>query len=142
MKFSVLSLGLLSLSAMSVLFTPAQAQAQCVGVDVPTQIALHGPNDEVNQSSESNFQVEPGCSGSTTVHTGTQVYTGYGDFNQAQTNDQYLGGTSDQSGYADSPGETGPLLFSVPTQVNLNVLPDPAMLDYYSGSYGTGDYSQ
>ena len=140
MKFPVLSLGLLSLSTISVLFTPANAQAQCVGVDVPTQIALHGPNDEVNQSSESTFEVEPGCSGSTTVHTGTQVYTGYGDLNQEQTNYHYLGGSSNQSGYASSV-ETDPLLFSVPTQVDLNVLPDPALLDYYGTSYGTGDYS-
>lgn len=141
MKFPVLSLGLLSLSAMSVLFAPATAQAQCVGVDVPTQIALHGPNDEVNQSSGSAFEVEPGCSGSTTVHTGTQVYTGYGDLNQDQTNYHYLGGSSDQSGYAGSFVETDPLVFSVPTQVNLNVLPDSALLDYYGTSSGTGDYN-
>jgi hypothetical protein len=140
MKFPILSLGLLSLSAMSVLFMPANAQAQCVAVDVPTQIALHGPDDEANQYSESNFVTEPGCSGSSTVHTGTQVYTGYGDINQVQRNDHYLGGAGEQSGYTDG-GYTDPLVFSVPTQVDLNVLPDPALLDYYGNSYEANGYS-
>ncbi len=144
MKFPIFSLGLLSLSAISVVSMPSPAQAVCVGVDVPTQVAVHGQNTEANQQSTSHFEAEPGCFNSTTVHTGTQVYTGNGDIDQAQTNHHYLGG-SDQGGYVEPYVETDPLFFSVPTQVELDVFPDPSLLpdshmqDYYGTSEGSQD---
>lgn len=139
MKFPILSLSLLSLWSLSVVVMPSEAQAVCVGVDVPTQVAIHGQNTQANQQSESNFEAEPGCFGSTTVHTGTQVYTGNGDIDQTQSNSHYLGGSSNPevSPYV----ETDPLFFSVPTQVELDVLPDPSLGGYYGSPDGTFDGS-
>ncbi len=134
MKLPILSLSLLSLSAISIMSMPSEAQAVCVGVDVPTQIAIHDQNTVATQQSESHFEAEPGCFGSTTVHTGTQVYTGNGDIDQTQSNYHYLGGNSEQDAYAESYTDTDPLFFSVPTQVDLNILPDPALYDYYDTS--------
>lgn len=135
MKFPILSLSLLSLSAMSVMVMPSEAQAVCVGVDVPTQVAIHGQGTQATQQSESNFEAEPGCFGSTTVHTGTQVYTGNGDIDQTQSNSHYLGGSDPNvSPYVE---DTDPLFFSVPTQVELDVLPDPALGGYYGNPDGT-----
>ncbi|MGD1899475.1 MAG: hypothetical protein ACFB16_21335 [Phormidesmis sp.] len=139
MKFPILSLGLLSLSALSITIMPSEAQAVCVGVDVATQVAIHGQNTEANQHSESHFEAEPGCFGSTTVHTGTQVYTGQGDIDQSQSNSHYLGG-SDESGADAAPYvDTDPLFFSVPTQVELDVLPDPSTNGYYGTFDGSSD---
>ena len=149
MKFPILSLSLISLSAIFVISIPSEAQAVCVGVDIPTQIAIHGQNTIANQQSESHFEAEPGCFGSTTVHTGTQVYTGNGDIDQTQSNYHYLGGSSEQGAYVEPYiDNTDPLFFSVPTQVELDVLPDPSLLpdpamqDYYGTSEGSqGDFS-
>lgn len=141
MKFKALSIGLLSLSAMSsVLFVSRSAQAVCVGVDVPTQIAIHGVNDEATQYSESQFDVESGCFGSTTVNTGTQVHTGQGDIHQEQVNSHHLGGNDQQNTYVDPYLESvDPFVISVPTQVDLNVLPDSSYLDGYGTDYGFDD---
>jgi len=129
MKFPFLSLSLLSIS--TVVMMPSEAQAVCVGIDVPTQIAIHGQNTQANQQSESHFEADPDCFGSTTVHTGTQVYTGNGDIDQTQSNSHYLGGSDGSN--ANSYVDTDPLFFSVPTQVELDVLPDPSL----GGDYGT-----
>ncbi|MEO1392616.1 MAG: hypothetical protein AAFV90_06870 [Cyanobacteria bacterium J06634_5] len=139
MKFPILSLSLFSLSALSISLLPAEAQAVCVGIDVPTQIAIHGENTEATQQSESHFEAAPGCFGSTTIHTGTQVYTGHGNIDQSQSNSHYLGGSDEQSGYASPYIDDEPLFFSVPTQVDLNVLPDPTLTDYYGTSNGNSD---
>lgn len=139
MKFPILSLSLLSLSALSVSMMPSEAQAVCVGVDVPTQIAIHGEGTEATQQSESNFEAAPGCFGNTTVHTGTQVYTGQGDIEQTQSNSHFLGGADEQGAAASQFVDTDPLFFSVPTQVQLDVLPDPTLTDYYGGN--SNDFS-
>lgn len=140
MKFPILSLGILSLSTMSVLSMPSEAQAVCVGVDVPTQIAIHGEGTEATQQSESNFVADPGCFGNTTVHTGTQVYTGNGDISQTQSNNHILSGADESGAFVEPYVDTNPLFFSVPTQVQLDVLPDSSLSDY--GTFdGTGDGS-
>ena len=131
MTLKVFSLGLLSLSLMPALLAPKPAQAVCVGIDVPTQIVVNGTDDSATQHSESQFEAEPGCFNSTTVNTGTQVYTGQGDVHQEQNNSHYLGG-GDEGYYP----EIDPVLISVPTQVNVNALPESSYLDEYDlGSY-------
>ncbi len=133
MMLKGLSLGLLSLSFVPVLLAPAPALAVCVGIDVPTQIAVHDAESEATQYSESQFEAEPGCFGSTTVNTGTQVHTGQGDIYQEQVNNHQLGGGGgDQSYYP----EIDPVFISVPTQVDVNVLPETSYLDGYDlGGY-------
>lgn len=131
MKFSILSLGLLSLSAASVLSIPSKAQAVCVGVDVPTQIAIHGEGTTAHQQSTSQFGATSDCFGNTTVNTGTQVYTGNGDISQTQDNTHYLSGSDESGAFVEPFVETDNLFFSVPTQVNLDVLPNG---DYYGNN--------
>ncbi len=131
MKLKALSFGLLSLSFMPALLAPKPAHAICVGIDVPTQIAVTSTEAEATQHSESQFEAEPGCFGSTTVSTGTQVYTGQGDVHQEQTNGHYLGG-----GGEEYYPELDPVFISVPTQVEVNVLPESSSLDGYNlGGY-------
>lgn len=131
MAIKLLSLGLFSLSFVPVLLAPKPAQAVCIGIDVPTQIVVHDSEGEATQYSESQFEAEPGCFGSTTVNTGTQVYTGQGDIHQEQINNHHLGGGGE--GYYP---EIDPVFISVPTQVDVNALPESSYLDGYDlGSY-------
>ena len=144
MKFKALSLGLLSLSAISAsalvsALIPSSAHAQCVAVNAPTQIAINGYTDETNQQSAAYMAAEEDCFGSTTTYTGTQVFTGPGDVNQVQNSTHYLGGTYE--GPYEVPS-SDPLFFNVPTQVEVDVLPyDPAFQNYYGTPYSADDYS-
>ena len=131
MTLKARSFGLLSLLCGSALLVPNPAQAVCLGIDLPTQIVVNGAEDSATQYSESQFEADPGCFNSTTVNTGTQVHTGQGDVHQEQINHHQLGG-GDQGYYP----EIDPVFISVPTQVDVNVLPESSYLDEYDfGGY-------
>jgi hypothetical protein len=153
MKRYVLSLGLLSLTSLSIILSGAPAQAVCIGTDVSTQVALHGSPDGVDQDNDASLYAESGCFGSTTTSADTQVYTGSGDnVSQQRESQHYLGGTYESDSYADPYLEGPVLFFPVETQVDVYTPPyDPAFQDtYYGGgvpyslnfdAYGS-DYNQ
>lgn len=135
MKLKSLFIGILPLSFVLTLSMHRTARAVCIGLDIPTQIAIHGAGDESTQYSESQFAAEPGCTDAVTVNTGTQVYSGYGDIHQEQVNYHQLGGGEGSSYYP----ATDPVFVSVPTQINLDVLPDESYWNEYdSDSYSAG----
>ncbi|MGB7087088.1 MAG: hypothetical protein WBD47_16130 [Phormidesmis sp.] len=139
MKFPILSLGLLSLSAMSTLLVPSSAHAFCTSYDVPVQVAVTGSTDDIDQYSESQMVAEEGCYNSHTGNVGVQVYTGPGSVTQEQSSDHYVGGTYDpEAPEAIYVPESDPLFISVPVQVEAEVPPyDPAFQEYY----GTLDHA-
>jgi hypothetical protein len=134
-KHYVLSLGLLSLTALSILLPSGSAQAVCIGTDISTQIALHGSQDGVDQSNDTTLYAEPGCFGSTTTSADTQVYTGSGEnLSQERESQHYLGGTYDSNSYADPYLEGSTLFFPVETQVEVYTPPyDPSFQETYYG---------
>lgn len=94
MKFKLLSLGLLSISALlpfAPTLTPA-ASAQCVMADISTQVAIHGSKEKAQQSNEVDQQSEGECVGNSIVHADTQTAITPGRATQTRTSNQRISG--------------------------------------------------
>jgi hypothetical protein len=116
MKFQLISLSLLSISALSL--TPsltAPASAACAMTDVGVQVSVHGSHDPTRQINNSTMESGEHCLGSTATNVGTQVYVGSGPVEQVRNSYEYVGG--DASAY---PGFNTPVI-GVPVGVPVDV---------------------
>jgi hypothetical protein len=118
MKFGIVSLGLLSISAgLNLIATDlAPASAQCVMADIAVQAAIHGSRQRSLQTNEVEMISTPLCVGNTSVSTSIQVQVGgTGQVIQQRRSRHHLEGTG---GYPMP--VNGPTV-AVPVQVQVDV---------------------
>lgn len=98
MKSKFLSLGLLSLAAVSSSFfvpatTPKAMALGCVAADVSVQVSVRGDRKPSQQRNNVNQEIQPGCRGNSVTTVGRQTHVGPGRVNQNRNSNQFLGGS-------------------------------------------------
>jgi hypothetical protein len=82
MKLKLVPLSLLSLFTVMLAEVPgliSAASAQCVMTDVSVQTAIRGSRRPATQTNNVQMKADRSCSGNTSTHTSSQVYTGSDD---------------------------------------------------------------
>jgi hypothetical protein len=82
MKLKLVPLSLLSLFTVILAEVPgliSTASAQCVMTDVSVQTAIRGSRRPATQTNNVQMKADRSCSGNTSTHTSSQVYTGSDD---------------------------------------------------------------
>jgi hypothetical protein len=95
MKFRLLSLSLLSVSAISPFLVPSltlKAQALgCVATSVGVQVDISGSRTGGRQTNNASQKFGENCVGNSSTNTSTQVHKGANSANQTRTSNQQLG---------------------------------------------------